>query len=1061
MKVTLEVSNKPRGQVLHMLEKQVGVIFFYASHLFNTEEKISISAVDKTLDEVLERVFDGTGMVWSYDKDKIISVKPKKEAVIKESAGAVVDSNITSMTVTGKVISADGTPIPGATIIVKNSNVGDVSDANGNFSITASKKNTLIISSIGYETREISVLGKSILAELNLAMSKLDETVIVAYGTTTQRLNTGDVATVKGIDISKQPVSNPLQALQGRVSGLLITQNSGVSGGGYTVQIRGRNSIENGNNPLYIVDGMPYESTLVGTSAFAIIGNGSPLNYIDPMSIESIDVLKDADATSIYGSRGANGVILITTKKGRAGKLSLDFNVRMGFGKATRFMDLLSGQQYLSMRNEALRNDGIPPSRLDYDINGTWDTTKYTNWQKVLIGGRAKYNDYQMSLTSGTDELNFSLGMGYHNEGTVLPGNFGNSKYSMRFSLNSSSKNKKLKVGLSGTYLLDNNEQPTADITNFILTPPIGFKIRNDDGTLNWENSKWTNPFGSLERKYNVKTGNIILNSYFSYRIIDELLIKCTFGYTSQKSDEKLTTPLSSYRPSYIASGLQSSSTFNNTEGATYNIEPQLEYKYSYNRNKITFLVGTTILNRKENQMSVQGSGFISDDLLSDLSAASVVTAGYSRSSEYKYNALFGRINYDFANTYILQLTGRRDGSSRFGPGKQFANFGAIGVAWIFSNLAILKNNPILSFGKVRASYGTTGNDQIGEYRYLDLYSSSYSYQSNSTLFPVSLYNTNFAWERNDKLEFGVDMGILNDKIIFSSSYFRNRSGNQLVGYTLPLITGFSSVVANLPAIVQNTGLEFSLNGNILKTKSFSWQTSFNISILKNKLSSFPGLKESGYQFVVGQPLSVSKMFKYDKVDPESGIYQFIDSSGKSTFNPDFNSDRYVLKNTDPVYYGGLENSFKIKNFELSFLFQFVKKLSYDYVFSDFNFPGQGTSYNNQSIEVLDRWQKVGDNAKFQKFSKSDPNVANGFTYVKSSDRVLKDGSFVRLKNVQLSYAIPVNLLNRIHVGSVMIFLQGQNILTFTNYKGIDPENTSLGAMPPLRTYCFGVNVKM
>jgi TonB-dependent starch-binding outer membrane protein SusC len=427
--------------------------------------------------------------------------------------------------------------------------------------------------------------------------------------------------------------------------------------------------------------------------------------------------------------------------------------------------------------------------------------------------------------------------------------------------------------------------------------------------------------------------------------------------------------------------------------------------------------------------------------------------------TEYRYQAIFGRLNYNIQDKYILDITTRRDGSSRFGPGNQFANFGAVGAAWIFSSEDFVKKQiPFLSFGKLRSSYGTTGNDQIGNYQYLSTYSPSYyPYQNSSGLVPTSLSNPNYAWETNKKFEVGLDLGFLKDRILFSVSYYNNHSSNQLVGYSLPYITGFSSVQENFPAVVRNTGLEFSLNAGLVKSRSFSWSISANLSIPRNMLVSFPNIEQSGYynQYVVGQPLSIHPLFQYLNVDPNTGIYQFVDSKGKPTLSPVYPDDIKPLKKVAIDYFGGLQNHFQYKGWNLEIFFQFTKQTGWTYMKNYFTVPGM---LGNQPAAVMNRWKTTGDIEPFQKFSQGYDSAYTAFSStVFLSDHVIDDASFIRLKNVSLSYTFPNASIAKIKMQYLKIYLQAQNLITFTSYFGMDPENQSTSSLPPLKVITAGI----
>jgi TonB-linked SusC/RagA family outer membrane protein len=707
-KVTLNAKEMPWKEFVKSVQDQTGMTFFYYSKETLLPKKVTLLATAMDLSLLLSRVLEGTDLTWEYQDDIIVLKSKKKQPVVPALAG---DSSINSITVTGKVTAADGTGIPGATVRVKRTGDGVTTDGEGEFSLPKTRKNDLLlISSIGYETREVTVSGNSVLIKLNIVVNDLDETVVIAYGTSTKRMLTGSVSRVTSDVISKQPVTDPIVALQGRVPGLYITQNSGIPGSNITVRLRGQNSIANGNDPLYIVDGVPFLSTSLTNP---VIGGGattlSPFSNINPADIESIEVLKDADATAIYGSRGANGVILITTKKGIAGKANFDINIYTGAGKVTRMLDLLNTQQYLEMRHEALKNDGVNTAPdWAHDVNGNWDTSRYTDWQQMFIGGTSHVTNGQASISGGSTNTQFIIRGGYHRETTIFPGDFVNKKGSLHASINHLSTNQKFSINFSSSYSSDKNIIPTYDFTSNIFLPPNAPKLYDSNGNLNWENDTWENPLASLYRKAKSSSTNLISNLNLSCRPFPGLEIKTSLGYNNTTMDQSILTPLSSYSPTNAGLTFLRNNSFATGSSKTWIIEPQINYRRSIGKGDLDILVGLTFQETNNSSVAQVAYDFTDDALIENIAAAAGVYVASNSQSLYRYNALFGRINYNWLQKYLINVTARRDGSSRFGPGKQFGNFGAVGIGWIFSKERPVEHLlPILSYGKIRASYGT------------------------------------------------------------------------------------------------------------------------------------------------------------------------------------------------------------------------------------------------------------------------------------------------------------------------------------------------------------------
>jgi len=959
--------------------------------------------------------------------------------------------------ITGNVTDATG-PLPSVTVTIKGTTISTVTDEKGDFSIPANPTDILVFSFLGFASQEILVGNQT---SLKIVMTEdstqLQEVTINAgYYSVKEKERTGSISRITSKDIETQPVTNVLATMQGRMAGVNVTQTTGVPGGGFNIEIRGLNSLRsNGNNPLYVIDGVPYSSDPIGTgiNSNVLPTQPSPLNSINPDQIESIEVLKDADATAIYGSRGANGVVLITTKRGKAGKTRVTASLAQGVGVVTRKMDLLSTKDYLEMRQEGYANDGITTAPdYAYDANGTWSATRNTDWQKKLIGGTAEFTDMNASLSGGNELTQFLVSANFNKQGTVYPKDYDYKKGNLHLNLNHQSEDKRFKSSFTVGYTIQDNNQPRLDITYSALTlSPNAPELYMDNGALNWENNTFENPLGQLEGTYTAKTYDLIGNVSLSYQLTDGLQLKSNFGYTQLLNRENTTSPSTRFNPSFGYTSASSTLFASEAQRRSWIIEPQLNWKHDWEKLQFEALAGSTFQSQNSYQLVQYARGFPSNSLINNLASASTISTRVSDHTEYRYQAAFGRVNFNYDGRYILNFTGRRDGSSRFGDDKRFANFGAIGAAWVFSEEEFLKND-FLSFGKLRGSYGSTGNDQIGDYQYLDTYTSSgNSYNGVIGLQPTQLYNPNFGWETNKKLEGALELGFLHDRVFVTAAYYRNRSSNQLTGIPLPATTGFSSIQGNLNATVLNYGTEFTLRTVNVKTKDFDWTTSFNVSFLRNKLLEFPDLESSTYAFdyVVGQPLFIKRAYHYTGVDPQTGLYTFEDVNGDGSYTS--LDDKKTIVDLNPEFFGGFQNSVRYKRWNLNFLFQFVKQQNYDTSVL-FGVPG---SASNQPTSVMDRWQQPGDIASHQMFTEGNNGEAvDAYYRFVDSDGGLTDASFVRLKNLSISYDLPDNIAKNLHC---RIFAEGQNLLTFTPYKGADPEFRQTGYLPPLRVMTVGL----
>jgi len=952
--------------------------------------------------------------------------------------------------VTGSVSDNSGF-LPGVSIIIKNSQTATISNGNGVYTIDAKPTDTLVFSFIGYKTQFIAVNNQSkINVILQQDATQLQEVKVNAgYYTVKEKERTGSIARMTSKDIEKQPVANVLAVVQGRMAGVEVTQDSGTPGGAFQIKIRGQNSLRaDGNQPLYIIDGVPYSSETIGSlnTSGMMPTMTSPLNSINPSDIESIEILKDADATAIYGSRGANGVVLITTKKGKSGKTVFSVNASTGVASITKKLDLMNTQEYLAMRAQAFANDGITTyPDYAYDINGTWSQDRYTDWQEELIGGTAEIRNLQASVSGGSKNTQYMLSGNTRLETTVYPKEFKYRKSAAHFSMNHSADDNRFKLNFSANYIAQNNNQPATDLTAVSRTlAPNAPALYDANGNLNWENSTWDNPLALLESEFLSKIKDFNANTVLSYNILPNLQLKTSLGYTDLHSNESNTQPSTMYNPAYGLGSEISGISNNITSRSSWIAEPQINWNWNLGKAKIETLLGTTFQSQTTNRLFQSGFGFSSNSLIHDIASANLKSIDLSDETVYKYQAVFARINYNYDSRYILNITGRRDGSSRFGPGKQFANFGAVGAAWVFSEEKFLQENSILSFGKLRTSYGSTGNDQIGDYQFLDTYvSSGNTYNGIIGLQPVRLFNPEFGWETNKKFEAALETGFFQDRIFITSAYYNNRSTNQLVGIPLPGTTGFQTLQGNLDATVQNTGVEFTLATKNVTGNDFSWTTNFNISFNRNKLLSYPGLETSSYAntYVVGQPVNIVKLYHYTGFNPLTNLYEFEDVNGDGQITS--LADRQTIANLSPKYFGGLQNNFRYKNLQLDFLFHFVKQQSFGHM------PGVPGTAVNQLSEV--------SNQQLPFTSGTNGAIISAYYRCGLSDAALQDASFVRLKNVSLTYDIPLKAKGL----KCQLNFQGQNLLTFTPYNSGDPEFKFSGYLPPLRVFTTGVKLTL
>jgi len=967
--------------------------------------------------------------------------------------------------ISGRVVSTtDGTALGGVTVTVKNTAISTMTDNNGQYRIIATGDAVLVFTSVGFQTTEEAVRGRrEVNTFLEPMASTLEEVDINAgYYRVKDRERTGSISRITADEIDRQPVNNPLLALHGRAPGVVINQQSGVPGNAVQIQIRGQNSLRaDGNYPLYIIDGVPVDSQPISSTGLLTVHGSDPLNTINPANIESIEILKDADATAIYGSRGANGVVLITTKKGRYGGSQIDLSVSTGMGRIPQKLDMLNTDQYVAMRQEAFRNDGVEPSGNPTDFLAyapdlmVWDTERYTDWQEELLGGTAGVTNAQLSLAAGSQTTSLRLGGGFQRETSVFPGDFGYRKGTALLRVDHRAFDERLQVSVAVNYGADNNKLFHHDMVGEALTlPPNAPAVYNADGTLNWADGTWVNPLSHLLKTNVIQSENVVANTGITYRIWQGLSLRANVGYTVNRTEEQRKVPISASNPDNRGRVTGSGALYNHAT-RSWLAEPQLIYKRNLRNSRLDVIIGGTFQDRQRDNLRISTAGYVNDALIGNINAAATVNVLDEPPVHYRYAALFGKVGYGIAERYFINLTGRRDGSSRFGPNKRFANFGAVGAAWLFSDEAFFKRLlPAINYGKLRASYGTAGSDQIGDYGYWDAYTATrYTYQGIAGLTPDQLFNADYSWEVNRKLDAELELRFFADRLTVAANWYRNRSSNQLVGYPLPAITGFTVVQANMDATIENRGWEFRAAVSSRPESRLSWETALNLTIPRSELLEYPGIESSTYAqtYVVGEPITIIKLYEALGLD-ENGIYQFADVDGNGTIQT---ADRQVAWDAGRRFYGGLRQTLSYGNWSLDALVEYVRQQGQGYMRHFSTPPG---FFANQPVQVMDRWQGAGDLADIQRFTQS-YSYYSAYLNAINSTLGIADASFVRLKTVSLGYRLPGGIANRLKLKNASLYVHGQNLWTITGYDGWDPDRPGSAYLPPLRMYTLGIQV--
>jgi len=1087
-KISLTQKNIRLKDAFREIKKQAGYNYLWSASHVDGNSIVHIDVVNESVDKVVNILLTDLPLSYSIEKktilirdnQKVSKVDLSTKLKVIEHRNPQLNTLQTSEFFHGVIVDSLYQPIRGVTITVQGQKLVTYTDGSGFFKLPILQPEAIVVfSSLGYVTQNVpfKTLKKNIV--LRQSNSKLDEVQVMAYGTTSRRTSTGNITKVKGVVINNTPTSNPMLALEGRVPGLIVTQSSGVSGSKVKLQIRGRTQIDNqfgaSETPLIIIDGVPIASegqdlSMLSTSS-SISGGLSPFTLLSPGDIESVEVLKDADATSIYGSRGASGVILITTKKGKQGVTSIDLRIRLGAIKAQdpKLMDL---HQYLATRREAFKNDNIAITNVNaYDLL-LWDTTRTSNLTKQLIGNTGHSSDYQLGLSGGNDLAQFSLRGAYNRETDITPKTRPNSMGAFSSSLSGKLIKNKLSYTISSSFSSRTNKTGSSDISAGLNLPPH-YKLYNEDGSLSWNEGGLyvpgvNNPLAPLLDEYKIIAKNIIGNASLNYMLTPTLRLGSTIGYNLNLSDETAISPKAVRNP-MVSSTILNSSKFGKKSFDSWSVDPVLEYKKMFGNHNFTALTGLSMI-----RQSLKGSNFTLTDYSDETFLGTLVGAknfvnGTTIENEYKYLGSFARLTYDYQKTLFVNMSARRDGSSRFGPNYKYANFGALGAALIFTNFGKLKENKFLSFGKIRGSYGTVGNDKIQDYLYMSLYGARLNnYRDSIALSPESFFKPDLHWELTKKLEFATDLEFFNGKIDLNVNWYKQNTSDPLVNYPLPYMTGFPQVMANLKnAVIQNRGWEITLNTNNIQTQNFSWSTNFNITIPDNRLLKYPDLNQSSYasKYEIGEPLDLIIAAEYLGVDPQTGLYHVADLNNSGSFEmTKDNGDYYSAFGLEPEYYGGLQNNFRYKNFNLGVFFNYTKGYTANWktklisstnpVGSAFNFPAIAT----------DRWQYEGQVAELQKYTNLNP-IAYPLSLYGQTAAALSTMPFsnvlqVFLKNVNLGYQLPSKTVKSIGLQYLSISFQGTDLWSFVPFSKVTAEQMYSQNLKPLRTYTIALDIK-
>ncbi len=1110
-KVTLSERNASLTTVFEQIRNQTGYDFAYTTATIQAAKSVTIYVKNVELTDVLKMVFDEQPLDYKIE-DKSVEISLKESSIINNFRDNAARVFAVSGEVHGKVIDSLGQPLAGANVSLnlKGFSYVVMTDNKGEFHFGSlpQESYTLTVTYIGYKKLERIVQINNRNIWLNLVLhnipSALNQIQIIGYGTESKRFSVGNVYTVNADQIGVQPVTNPLLALEGQVPGLNIIAENGVPGSTTLVQIHGQSGLATTANlnmkpydqPYFLVDGVPFASQNINISQLGNLAMGQSFsggidqatgigafNGINPNDIESITVLSSADATAIYGTKGASGVILITTKKGKVGKTTVELNATTQYNEVARPIQFLNTPQYLQLRKDAYGFDGITPNNNPNDYSGAYapdlfdyDQNKYTNWQKVIQGNSTNNTDIHATVSGGSPNSTFLVSGGYTRSDFNYPGDFSDQRYSLHSALTTTSANKKLSVTFIQDFSYDRNYSAGFGGSSYVTLPPNAPDQRDANGNLIWFYKGieiYNNLYAGLLQPNNLQTFNYNTSINFNYEIIKGLTIGSTVGYNRNGGTEHGISPANALPPETYEIAT-SSAEFANTNNQALSVEPQINYNKAFGKGTLTALLGGSYQYNTTYQEQTYGYGYSNPAFLGSIDGAAT-SNNFDVQGITKYVAFFGRLKYVYDEKYILEFSGRRDGSSNFGPGKQFGSFGSVGAGWIFSEEKAFKDAlPFMSFGKLSGSYGTTGSDATQAYQYQALYG-PYPY-GNTTPFqgirqniPKNLYNPDFQWATKKSINASIDLGFLNNRILLNATYYRDRQGDELVQYPLAAQAGFATVFENQNSEVQNKGWEFTLATNNIKSKNFNWTSNFNLTFNRNKLLSFPNLASSSYasQYVVGQPTSVVFGYRYKDVNPTTGQFEYYAANGSVTSNPNYGTaaqggDEVIIGNRENNYEGGFGNNFSYKRFSLYIFCQFSSSMQPNAISSLYSQPPGSES--NQPAYILGKyWTGPGDtHATLQRLVSgyNSPYVNSAYTFEQSTGAYTND-TYLRVKTAAFSYALPDAWMEKVNVKSASITASAQNLFTFTNYKFGDPEQPgSFTGFPLQRIIAFGLNLK-
>lgn len=1009
--IDIDAQNTSLRQVLKKIEKKTNYFFIYNETLINVNQKVTVKGKHISVNQLMDEIKSQTNIDYIINQHKII-LTPKLNQQTTAQA----------FTVSGKVTDMQNNPMVGVTVGVKNQSLGAMTDLSGYYKLELPSGNeTLVFSFIGYAPKEIQVNNR---ATINVQLEEqgvdLESVIVVGYSTSSKKLITGSVTDVNSEELNKIASYSLEGALSGKASGVQIMQNSGTPGSSVAVKIRGTASIYSGTQPLYVIDGVP-----MTTGNYSQIGYGGQgidaSTDINPNNIESITILKDASATAIYGARGANGVILITTKSGSADKTTISYRSYYGMQKEWKRLDLMNADQWKQYANTF---NPTFVENLEGNVN--------TDWQNEVFR-LAPMSNNELSLSTGNEKTQLYLSTGYLNQQGIIIGT-GYEKYDVRANIDHKITNKlSLSFRNGFSYSINNrvrgDEEIDGVLPNAISMPPI-YAVRDNLGNYA-ENGYFSNPVATAnESTTRANTQRNISSLELKYSFGNGITLRNQWGADFYNLHERRIEPLTT------RAGQETNGMIIEGRSNVQKITQQLLLDYNVeinSNNSLSTLLGYSFEISKQRYSYIYATNFPSV-YPEYITSAGTINEASTDAVDEGMNSFFGRLKYNNSDKYIVEFSLRADGSSKFGTNNRYAVLPAGSFAWRLIEEKFMKNQSFFSDMKLKLGYGLTGNDQIGSNRYQNLYTTGRNYYNNPGLAPMQIPNPDLRWETSTNYNIGLDMAMFNDRLSVSAEYYYNLTDDLLLPRPLPGSSGFSSFTTNVGSI-ENKGIELAFSTLNLDGK-LKWTSDFNIAFNQNKVlklyndQAIYGSSRGENAIIPGQPLGVFYMYESQGVDPSTGELVLTDLDGNGIFD---DADKMVVGDPNPLFTGGFTNSLSFANFE----FRVFATFSYgNDIYNGTRRYLENNAYgvsDNQLVTVLNQWQNPGDVTDIPRFG--------GLYNNRNSTQYLEDGSFLRIKELSLTYRLPQKALDKIKVVSNMsLYIKAQNLFTFTKYRGLDPE---------------------